>query len=684
MNHFFSIKYRYLPTIRLAVAFFIVSQWIGIGSVIGQEVIVTFDDKEITIENKTSMPIFLFGGDRFDEKAFKEAIKDISSQYKIDVTPSTWCGIDDKLRRIPSRKPVTIDNTNCAPVKEATLKLYTLKATQAAGVAFRLTEISDISFIKKAKIVEPVNEPVVAKTEENKPVTNKVEQPEKPKNTTTPQKTETVAQTLPKEPQPKETTQKQETENKPATLPEEVYTPEEEEELPEEVASTLPKEETPDLVEQYDDHHSTTSYILLGVIGILSIFMLMGIIFYIKTYLKNRKIEKKASEKKAQEGTGLIILEDSDEKGISYAVNISDIQAKAGMDYYEIDMRSIVDDTAIQSIYFHRKCILDIYKFFSNFLKLDKKTEETGCFIIGRWDYADAGKQTYNISLESIVMPSDDAVYEEYELNFGAKIGIGMQCEITRLSEETQKEYVHTAWMHSHPGLGLFLSSQDLTAQSQLAYSQHPNRMLAIVVDSNTDNLETAFFTPKRNGEMNNKIDVKQTLSLDTLYQWAKRRPVTSINDVIDSKANKQEGYYDIQIQAMKSRVSTVFFSGSAIIDMDAEINPELMGVQGYFPYRENAADRSIFIDKFQTEEENGTLNSLGCLFVVQHFSYNEVLRYNRSILNQFDFLVVYCTETEDIYIVFKDLSGKYPESESGIASTSLLEMKKWTRRRRE
>ncbi len=692
MNHFLPAKYSYFPTVRLAIAFFVFFQWIGIGSITGQEtVVVSYDDKEITIENSTNTVIFLFGGETFDEKAFKESIKDITSRFKIDSYPSLWCGIKDESIRIPRRRKVTVKNTNCAPVNDV-LKLYALKETKASDVAFRLTEIKNILF-KEAEPVK-VNEPVLPKIQEDKLNANKAGEAEKQKKETESlQKVEKATQTLPAEsqfqekrvPAAKEKKREQKEKNQTENLPEPLNLPEEAEvSLEEDTVPALVNEEIPDPDKQHGGiTNFITSYISLFVIGLLLILMITGIIFYINTYFKNKKIKKESLEKKAQKESGLI-LEDDDEEIISYTVNIADIRARAGVDYYEIDMRSIVDDTAIQSVYLSRKCILDIYKFFSGFLKLDKKTEETGCFLIGRWDYADAGRQTYNISLEFIVMPSDDAVYEEYELNFGAKIGIGIQCEINRLREETGKEYVHTAWMHSHPGLGLFLSNQDLTAQSQLAYSQHPNRMLAIVIDSNTENLETAFFTPKRNGEMNNKQEVKQTLSLDTLYQWAKRRPASSINDIVDSKVNKQEGYYDIQIQGMKSKIRTVFFSGSAIIDMDAEIDPGQAGVQGYFPYRENYADRSVFIDEFQTEERADFSRPLGCLFTTQHFSYNEVLTYNQSILSRFDFFVIYCSETEDIYIVFKELNGKYPERDSGIASSSLLEMKKWTRRRRE
>ncbi len=752
MRHFLLIKQDCFRKIkskcRLTIVFLIFFQWVGIARIAGQDIVITYDNKEITIENNTNAIIVLFGGGSFDEKALKNAF---SSKLKIDVTPFVWCGSDNEFIQI--QKETVIKNTNCAPVEES-LKLYAIKKTQTTGYTYRLTEVTENIEFKKKVIV---NETVPQTVEENKPDTNKITEAVKVKDTVrkdiiykeqpqTKQKTKPLL--------PEETNQSKEKkvfialfgqkikklQTETAALEEEckpllkkyrkenltsddslklksklnacislIETVAKEQRMAdrenyqtpvlqeclsslkelkkslEEATATSVKEEKVREIQETHEPQESNNLMSFLIIGVLLIPVVIGIVFYIRTYLKNRKIEKSNSEKKDMEGSGLI-LEEEEKESVSCIVDISDIQEKTGSDYYEINMRAIFDDTAIETVYFSRQCILDIYKFFSNFLKLEKKTEETGCFIVGRWDYTGVGEQTYNISLETIVEPSDDAVYKEYELHFGAKIGIGTQYEIARLREETGKEYVHTAWMHSHPGLGLFLSNQDISAQSQLTYSKHPLRMLAIVVDSNTEDLETAFFTPKQGGVMNNNLDLKRVLSLDTLYQWAKKRPSSSKSDIQHSKANKQQGYYDIPVRAAKSKISAIFFSGAAIIEMDEAIVPGQAGLQGYFPYRENPEDKSIFIDKFQAEDKTGAgaHTPLGCLFVVQRFSYNEILENNRQMFDRFDFLVFYCAETEDIYVISKELSGKYPERESGIASSSLMEMKKWTRRRRE
>jgi len=144
--------------------------------------------------------------------------------------------------------------------------------------------------------------------------------------------------------------------------------------------------------------------------------------------------------------------------------------------------------------------------------------------LVGRWEFVpDSNQQLYDISIEKLVEPGDDAIYSEYNLNFGAKIGITLNFVIDNLCENTGYEYVHTAWMHTHPGFGLFLSNQDLSVQSQLAYSQHAGRLLAIVLDSNTPDLDMAFFTPQKNGNMNNDKNLKKTLSLEEFYKWANK-----------------------------------------------------------------------------------------------------------------------------------------------------------------
>jgi len=280
-------------------------------------------------------------------------------------------------------------------------------------------------------------------------------------------------------------------------------------------------------IENYKDEFACIKvpYIQFSVVGILLLLLAAGVTFYIRTMLQHKKIKRIAQEKRDSGESGLLIEEDDELEVLSYNVDLSEVKEKNGTEYCEIAMPDISDDITIKSVYFSRQVILDIYKFFDDFLKYDSKTNETGCQLVGRWEYVPhTNQQQYNISIETVVEPGDDAVYGEYNLNFGVKIEITRNDVIENLREKTKQEYVHTAWMHSHPGLGLFLSAQDLNVQSQLAHSQHPGRMLAIVIDSHTPDWEMALFTPKQDGKMNNDKDVKQTVSLKSLYLWAKTK----------------------------------------------------------------------------------------------------------------------------------------------------------------
>ena len=419
-------------------------------------------------------------------------------------------------------------------------------------------------------------------------------------------------------------------------------------------------------------------YSMLLVTGVLLLLFLFGIIFYLTTILKNRTLAKKEKQNR-DSGKGGLLIEDVDDfiEIISYKVGLTDVIAAAGKDYYEVNILTLLDDTGIKSVYFSRKAILDIYKFFSGFLKYDDKTNETGCFLVGRWDYVpNTGNKMYNISIEALVEPGDDAVYGEYNLNFGAKIGITLNYALENLCQRSGNEYVHTAWMHSHPGLGLFLSSQDLNVQSQLAHSQHQSRLLAIVIDSNSPDFQMAFFTPKQSGMMNNDKDLKQTLALETMYQWAKSLPTPEK----EKEPTSKHSYYSLDIKNKATQIDKFLVSGAAIIDIDAVIMPGVFGLQGCFYGTRQGNEIIVDELKESTQKEN---NAMGCFVTVPKFSLQETVKEYLQQLSEFDFAIFYSSENREIYILIKDSSGNYSETADNITSIPLMTMKEWTRRKR-
>jgi len=273
--------------------------------------------------------------------------------------------------------------------------------------------------------------------------------------------------------------------------------------------------------------------------GIMLLIVIVVAVVFVYMKRHNQKMEK---EKKQKEEEKIAALGKSTFKKIdktnatqpeSYKHGLSEVKADAGRLYKEIDMFDFVEDSSIHKIYISRQLIEELHKFFSDSLRPDGKIMETGCYVVGRWDYASntdhsstglTNQQAYDISLEYMVEPGSDARYSEFECEFGLEIGTSLVINNRKYSEQSNSEYVHTSWVHSHPGLQLFLSKQDLIVQATLTNNSPYKRMLAMVIDTKTEGLKMAFFSPKASEQqvMNNDSDLKKTITLDELLEWAK------------------------------------------------------------------------------------------------------------------------------------------------------------------
>ena len=431
-------------------------------------------------------------------------------------------------------------------------------------------------------------------------------------------------------------------------------------------------------------------YVMIILLFLVILLLIIAVTFYVRAYYKSKKMEKRNSKMMKD---SIISIDDEQELPFYYETGLDEIRDEIG-EYFVVGMETIFSDTAIEKVYISRNCILSIYKFFMEFLKLKGKTNETGCFVIGRWEAVTPN--SYNISLEEIIEPGSDAVYGEYELDFGTQIGIGLEGAIINMRQSTQKDYIQTSWIHSHPGLGLFLSNHDLIVQSQLVYSDHPTRMLAIVIDSNTENLDTAFFTSKKSGNMNNKEDMKKILSFEEIVQWAKGilpEPLLSMPfEEIKEEMNKESvdfdiaDYYEYAANSPNSIIETFLFNGSTIIDMDSVISPNIEGLQGYFYGRLLPEPRrKLLLEHFQTTKTEEKGEAIGCLLVLPQFTYQSVLVRYESIIDRYDFFVVYNPRQDDLKIITRSQNGKYLiGAERDLFSLSMMELRKWTRRKRD
>lgn len=396
------------------------------------------------------------------------------------------------------------------------------------------------------------------------------------------------------------------------------------------------------------------------IIGV-AIGLLVIVILILLTVVKRKK-KKKNDSKQAT------IIQVIEEEKTEYTVGLSHVHQDAA-NYFVLEMKDFFMDTAVKKVYVARDVIRSLNTYFKTFLENPERTHETGCYLVGCWEEAESGGPSYNISLEAIVRPEDDAVYDEYSLNFGLKIGVKLGSTLRNLAEKTGRDYVHTAWMHSHPGLGLFLSSHDLIVQKQLAYSDAPQRMVAIVIDTNTPDWQMSVFTAKSNGVMNNKEDMLKTVSFDILKEWCRNpsaRPVTepavSLENTFVVKSEDEKDWFSFSAKAI-NLIDDVLF---------AEIPATGCFLTGQI---QKVGDRRVRIVNFcETASSEGTL---GCLCTEKE-NMSDIGAYNyKDVLAKFDFCLVYRSEQQSL-IIYKN-----EKNEMNLIQTSLKEMKEWTRRKR-
>ncbi|MDL2296406.1 hypothetical protein LJC68_00160 [Bacteroidales bacterium OttesenSCG-928-B11] len=419
-------------------------------------------------------------------------------------------------------------------------------------------------------------------------------------------------------------------------------------------------------MENSENSENSTIHSLLS--GWMPYAIAVIIILVIIILILNRKKKKVKKEENNETNSLTVVMEEKENFDVGLKHVRKDID-----NYYVIHMNQVFEDTAIQTILISRSAIKGIYDFFKHFLEIPERTNETGCYLIGCWEYANPEKTSYNISLEYIIEPGDDAIYGEYNLNFGKKIGVKLANTINDLSQKTHREYVHNCWMHSHPGLGIFLSNYDLKVQQQLAYPEDKNRMVAIVIDTNTPHWDMVFFTPKLNGEMNNKDDIKLFHSLDELYKWSRDGSGT----ISTSKTDKTEEHSYYTPEGQPADNFKISFSGKAINEMDDILYSSSEGVSGYF-FSESIPHRQVVkIDSCYTESGNG---AVGCLIFDTNSSFETIRERYLKTTHCFGFLIIYCSD-EEIRIARKNSKGIFSMDEN--EKISLTDLKAWMRRKR-
>ena len=342
-------------------------------------------------------------------------------------------------------------------------------------------------------------------------------------------------------------------------------------------------------------------------------------------------------------------------------------------EYLSFDMNTVFADTAVNKVYLSTALVKKLYEFFSNSLEADGRTNETGCFIVGCWDFVNHHHNRYDISLEYMVEPGDDADFGEYSLHFGKKISINMASVIDNLAQKTNRDYVLTCWMHSHPGLGLFLSNHDLIVQKQLTYSDQRNRLLAIVIDTNTPELKTGFFTAKSDGSMNNREEVKHWFSFEEIYRDGRElsRTVPVEEEVKEvEKFGTNPDCFNITLSG--DTFDYLGFAPHAINQIDGILYSCAPGAAGYFFGEEQG--RYLQVSRclpYDNEER------LGCLIYGDGVNATQLSKFANDLTGCKFF--VNCTSDDRMLIWAKNAKGTFEM----VGESALAPMKEWIRRKR-
>lgn len=354
--------------------------------------------------------------------------------------------------------------------------------------------------------------------------------------------------------------------------------------------------------------------------------------------------------------------------------SLEDVQQNEA--YLSIDCSEFCSDSAVKRIYLKNTCIKDIYNLYAEDLRNPENPKEDGCMVLGRWVH-DEEKDEYSVSLEEIVRPGDDAVFKEYELNFGGKIKLKISEKLRRLRRDSGLQYDMTCWVHSHPGLGVFFSNADSNVQMQLKHPTHPKFLVAIVIDILTPEQELGIFTFKHDMSINSKADLQKMYSLEELYKWA-----------IMSERNsfKKEDYHNI-MQTAAQRIDTHYdieLSNGAIIDMcqiqENQGSELLAWVYGY-SYEQNEKIKHVLKAVSQSKQLPDN-ELIGCFINGAHCSIPTIKRLISNNFSNIKFILFYSTSS-GVLTSIPVVDGQISMDETYFGKEKLEDLKIWTRRKR-
>lgn len=344
--------------------------------------------------------------------------------------------------------------------------------------------------------------------------------------------------------------------------------------------------------------------------------------------------------------------------------------------YLTINCSDFCNDTAVKTMYIKNSCIMDIYNMYADDLRNPNNPKEDGCMVLGRWVH-DEKLDEYAVSLEEVVFPGDDAIFAEYELDFGGKIKVKINEKLRKLRRETNLQYDLTCWVHSHPGLGVFFSNTDCNLHLLHKHPTYPKFLTAIVIDILTPQQELGVFTFKHDMSINAKADLKQFYSLEEWYKWAVESKRTSV--VIEEHYNTLEN-----AKSRNNECYNIQLSNSTVIDMDLiATNPNRESLYFVHGFLIQQSDQTTNVAVKISDSVAMTDNELvGCFMVVTHRSYPTIKKAVASYLDKIKFILVY-SSADGMLTTIPVIANDLCTDESYYGEQPLEELKIWTRRKR-
>lgn len=353
--------------------------------------------------------------------------------------------------------------------------------------------------------------------------------------------------------------------------------------------------------------------------------------------------------------------------------------------YMKIDLEDCCFESAVRRMYIKDTCVMDIYNMYLPDLESPQDAKEYGCMVLGRWVY-DAENCEYYVSLEQVVLPGDDAVFDEYELNFGGKIKLRVLETLRKLRRETNLQYDLTCWVHSHPGLTVFFSNADSNVQDQLKHPQHPKFLTALVIDTLTPTMETGVFTYHRDMTLNSRNDLKKLYSLKEWYAWA-QKSIEATDEVKEEKPKEEVAPYFNTLAESKEHTTACFginLSRDMIVDICMSLSNQTNGIAGIIHGQSNKKDllTEYIAERLSDNDKEENLELLGCFVVTPHLSIPSVRKIIGDKIGEYKFVLVY-TPTDGMLTSIPVMADDLCSYESYYGIQKLEDLKLWTKKNR-